>query len=226
MRLRPIWMGSLAGLCILTGAAFADVTVSHSNQPAADLSGSLSALFGQERAALGSVSPEQLGVVARLPERKARGKGMAPSVPLVDEAYLAGLPVATGDGEWECLAKAIYFEARGEDITGQIAVAEVILNRTESPLYPRTICRVVHQGGAGGCQFSFTCDGHSDAIRERSAFQIAGKIARLMLDGQPRTLTGGATHFHTVNVRPGWSRQFPRTAAIGTHYFYRASTGG
>ncbi|MDZ4136713.1 MAG: cell wall hydrolase, partial [Paracoccaceae bacterium] len=75
------------------------------------------------------------------------------------------------------------------------------------------------------CQFSFTCDGYADRIREQDAFAQAGKIARMMLDGAARDLTMGATHFHTRNVRPGWARQFPQTAAIGAHLFYRQPSG-
>ncbi|MFM2356359.1 MAG: hypothetical protein RLZZ528_2095 [Pseudomonadota bacterium] len=139
-----------------------------------------------------------------------------------DELWLASQPAATGDAEFECLAKALYFEARGESLRGQAAVAEVILNRRESPDYPRTICGVVEQGGKGGCQFSFTCDGASDRIREPEAWDRAQKVARAMLDGAPRLLTDGATHFHTPAVRPGWARRFEKTAEIGRHIFYRA----
>ncbi len=162
-------------------------------------------------------TPARLGVTARLPTAKPQ--------PVIrhDEAFLAGLPKAQGDAAWECLARAIYFEARGESIKGQFAVAEVILNRVDSPLYPDDICRVVHQGGSRGCQFSFTCDGFSDRIREKDAFETAGRIARLMLDGAPRLLTDGATHFHTRQVRPGWAHRMPRTASIGQHLFYRAA---
>ncbi|MFZ0098125.1 MAG: cell wall hydrolase, partial [Gemmobacter sp.] len=116
---------------------------------------------------------------------------------------------------------AIYHEARGETIRGQFAVAEVILNRTESPNYPTTVCRVVHQGGKKGCQFSFTCDGKSDRVSERTAWERAGKIARLALDGAPRLLTNGAIYFHTVRVRPRWMHRYDQTAAIGSHLFYR-----
>ncbi len=156
-------------------------------------------------------------------------RALRPAVPQKIEytqAFLATLPMATGNAEWECLAQAVYFEARGETVQGQFAVAEVILNRVSSPLYPKTICRVVHQGGSGGCQFSFTCDGMTDRIRERAAYRVAGKIARLMQDGAPRLLTDGATHFHTHNVRPGWAHRMPRTASIGQHLFYRVASGG
>jgi spore germination cell wall hydrolase CwlJ-like protein len=75
----------------------------------------------------------------------------------------------------------------------------------------------VHQGG----QFSFMFDGHSDTMRDRGAIDVAGRIARLMLDGAPRGLTAGATYFHTTGVNPSWARRFDRTAQIGAHLFYR-----
>ena len=139
----------------------------------------------------------------------------------LSEAWLSAQPAPEGDSNWQCLTEAVYFEARGESLDGQIAVAEVILNRVDSPLYPRTVCGVVKQRGAGGCQFSYVCDGRADRLRERSAADLAGRIARAMLDGAPRVLTDGATHFHTRGVRPDWSRRFDRTAKIGAHVFYR-----
>ena len=137
------------------------------------------------------------------------------------EEWLMAQTGPTGGEDWQCLTEAIYFEARGESLDGQIAVAEVILNRVDSPLYPRTVCGVVKQRGSGGCQFSYICDRLSDRIREVDAYRRAGKIARLMLDGAPRGLTQGATYFHTVDVNPRWARSFQRTAAIGAHLFYR-----
>lgn len=138
-----------------------------------------------------------------------------------DAGWLAGLPAATGDEQWQCLAKALYFEARGESVKGQFAVAEVVLNRVDSGLYPRSICGVVNQGTRYSCQFSFVCDGNSDRIREQGAWAQVAKVARLMVDGAPRALTDGATHFRTGAVMPSWARRFPQTAKIGAHYFYR-----
>ena len=123
--------------------------------------------------------------------------------------------------ELDCLAKALYFEARGEPAAGQRAVAEVILNRVDSPRYPSTVCGVVTQSGGGGCQFSYQCSGQSLAIREKSAFNRVNRIALEALSGAPRDLTDGATHFHTRRVNPSWSRRFVRTAQIGHHIFYR-----
>jgi len=137
------------------------------------------------------------------------------------EDWLLAQPVAQRDGEWQCLTEALYFESRGESLDGQIAVAEVILNRVDSPLYPRSVCGVVKQRGGGGCQFSYVCDGRTDRMRETEAADLAGRIARAMLDDAPRVLTEGATHFHTKAVRPSWSKRFSRTASIGAHFFYR-----
>lgn len=138
-------------------------------------------------------------------------------------AYLAGLPVASGGAQWRCLAEALYFEARGEQVKGIFAVAEVILNRVDSRHYPGSVCGVVHQGTGKKfqCQFTWTCDGHSDTIRERAAWVKVGKVARLMLDGAARPLTHGATHYHTRAVNPRWARRFAHTVTIGSHRFYR-----
>ncbi|MEM8740042.1 MAG: cell wall hydrolase [Pseudomonadota bacterium] len=133
------------------------------------------------------------------------------------------LPDADGDAQWRCLAEALYFEARGESVAGQVAVAEVILNRVEHSTYPDTVCGVVKQNQhmRNRCQFSYMCDGRPELITEPRAFSRVSKIARLMLDGQPRVLTAGATHFHTRAIRPRWARALTRTARIGAHIFYR-----
>lgn len=136
------------------------------------------------------------------------------------------LPPATGDAEWACLTEALYFEARGENLKGQMAVAEVILNRVESSRYPDTVCGVISQGSSrrNACQFSFKCDGLPERFAEPKAYERVGKVARVMLDGHKRTLTDGATHYHTTQVQPGWSRRLTRTAQFGVHVFYRRAS--
>ncbi|WP_238538229.1 cell wall hydrolase [Oceaniovalibus guishaninsula] len=138
------------------------------------------------------------------------------------DTYLDTLPAASGDAEWQCLSEALYFEARGESAEGLFAVAEVILNRRDSGLYPATVCAVVSQGTGRRyqCQFSYACDGASDAIHEPEAFVRVGKVARLMLDDAPRDLTGGALFYHTKSVSPYWSHRFDHSATIGAHLFY------
>ncbi len=124
-----------------------------------------------------------------------------------------------------CLATAIYHEARGESIRGQFAVAEVILNRVDSRRFPNSICGVVYQGvqqgRRGGCQFSFACDGNSEAMPNRSAARTAQRIAQVMSDGGHRGLTQGALYFHTTAVNPSWATRFTQTTHIGAHLFYR-----
>lgn len=183
----------------------------------------LGAVLNQERAALSVVPDARMAQLTTLPPPSARGIPTAPVV-IYDTAFVDALPVASGDAEWQCLAEALYFESRGEPVEGQFAVGEVILNRVDSAAYPTSLCGVVHQGTGRkyACQFSFTCDGKADIVRDSQAWERAGKIAAVLLDGTPRDLTNGATHFHTRAVSPSWSRQFTRTAAIGAHLFYRA----
>jgi Cell Wall Hydrolase len=171
--------------------------------------------------ALAPAVAEALGISLSIP---AFHPVSLPATALTDgltEDWLMAQPVPEGDSAWQCLTEAIYFEARGESLDGQIAVAEVILNRVDSPLYPQTVCGVVRQRGSGGCQFSYICDGRTDRMREKGSADLAGRISRAMLDGAPRTLTDGATHFHTRSVRPSWSRRYAHTATIGAHVFYR-----
>lgn len=223
MRLHHLCTSALLALGCLTGAAFAEVTVSQSNDPAAMVGQQLAALMGVEHSTLAILPPAKLNALATGPLQPKAGatRPGAPALIEYSEAWLMSQPEPQGDQQWDCLRKAIYFEARGETVKGQFAVAEVILNRVDSGEFPRTVCGVVSQRGGGGCQFSYVCDGLSDTMREREPAELAGRIARVMLDGAPRALTFGATHFHTRAVWPGWSKRFPQTAAIGAHVFYR-----
>lgn len=143
-----------------------------------------------------------------------------------DEAWLASLPNGKGGEQFTCLAEALYFEARGESIKGQVAVAEVILNRVESHKFPDTVCGVINQGTGRkyACQFSYTCDGHAEKVSEPRAYARVAKIAKAMLSGLPAKLTDGATYYHTTAVNPNWSRVFAHTTTIGVHRFYREDT--
>lgn len=138
-------------------------------------------------------------------------------------AWLNEQPVAKGGDQWTCLTQALYFEARGETVKGQAAVAEVILNRVDHPRFPDTVCGVINQGTGKRyqCQFTYTCDGRPERISEQAAWEQVGKVARAMLDGAQRNLTKGATHYHTTAVRPKWSRTYTHTATVGVHKFYR-----
>ncbi len=139
------------------------------------------------------------------------------------KSWIDAQPSAAGGDEWRCLAEALYFEARGETVKGQFAVAEVILNRVESDRFPASACGVIHQGTGKKyqCQFTYTCDGHKEVIGEPRAFERVSKVARAALDGDAPALTEGATHYHTTAVKPRWSKVYTKTAAIGDHIFYR-----
>jgi len=126
--------------------------------------------------------------------------------------------------EQQCLATAIYFEARGEPARGQVAVAEVILNRAHSPNYPDTICGVVYQNAKrrNACQFSFACDGKPDKIREKKAWALAERLAADVLAGRQWIAeVARATHYHARYVSPYWAPSMRRLARIGQHIFYQ-----
>lgn len=219
MALRNGIMALATGVALAAGAAQAGATLSASNDPSIGLHGKLSALFGQEKSAIDRLND---GALRRF---------VAPEVALgeigdVDYSrqWLAGLDApAMDDAGLKCLAEALYFEARGESVKGQFAVAEVILNRVASPAYPDDVCGVIKQGTGRKyqCQFTYTCDGHPERIGEPAAFEQVSKVAYVSLSGVAEPLTDGATHYHTKHVSPSWSRKFPRTATIGVHHFYR-----
>lgn len=208
-------------MTLLTGTAFADVTVSQSNSPETLMGEQFASLFGAEHITLNSLPQDKLSALAKGPDRTS-GKKVRSLMPY-SEAWLAGLPSPTGDGQWDCLRRALYFEARGESVQGQVAVAEVILNRREANGFPKTICGVVHATGSGACAFSYMCDSISNVMYDRVSEDRAGRIARVMLDGAPRTLTLGATFFHASWARPDWGH-LVETTAIGAHLFYKTAS--
>jgi len=131
--------------------------------------------------------------------------------------------------ERRCLAEAIYFEARSEPMIGQIAVADVILNRVKSSIYPDTICDVVYQGSERetGCQFSFTCDGSMDGVvlsKRNRLWKKSTDLAGSILAGMHVPVSRQATHYHADYVSPPWAENMSPTATIGTHKFYRFKT--
>jgi spore germination cell wall hydrolase CwlJ-like protein len=168
------------------------------------------------------------GTVA-LPETIAvlppRAPDTTPRSP-VERLHLEGEERARAE---HCLATAIYFEARDEPYVGQVAVAQVVMNRVFSGVYPRDVCGVIYQNADRhhGCQFSFACDGKHEVIKERAAWARAGRIARQTLDGELYVqAVGTATHYHASYVRPRWVREMHRLAREGTHLFYRPIAWG
>ncbi len=141
------------------------------------------------------------------------------AVPLVEKAI--------NPRQHECLSQAIYYEARGETQRGQVAVAEVIVNRVRSRLYPNSICGVVYQGShrSIGCQFTFTCDGSLGQRPRGRGWERAQRVATAVMLGYTRPVTQNATHYHTEAVNPVWSSGLVETTTIGTHIFYRLPRG-
>ena len=245
-----LWVSFALGLCLSAAVVRADdvAPVAFATQLAALLDQERAALQDLDPGYVASIMPVSVSLAlnaepAALPLPQPRPKrdfsnwraGLSlfsgkrpvevaaiPTEELYANEWLASQPKAHGDQQWACLTEALYFESRGEPPAGQFAVAEVILNRVEANDYPATICGVVRQGSGASCQFSFYCDGHPETIAEPAAYERAGKIAALMLAGAPRDLTDGATHFHTVAVKPHWAQVFDLTASIGVHKFYRA----
>lgn len=203
-------LAALAGLAVSVTAAAAELSLDPMGH-----------IVRQEQAALDALSRDRLTrLVSSDPADEA-----VPEISYTRE-WLSSQSASEGGPEWRCLAEALYFEARGESLKGQFAVAEVILNRVDSALYPDSVCGVINQGTGKRyqCQFTYTCDGQAEVIHEKRAWSQVGKVARAMLNGAPRALTKGATHYHTKAVNPRWARVYPRTATIGVHHFYRKPT--
>jgi len=137
--------------------------------------------------------------------------------------------------ELECLALNVYHESRSDNFAGRIAVADVVLNRVDSNLFPNTVCEVVNQSVMrtnwkgnevpvrGMCHFSWFCDGLSDEPMETDSYEDAEIVAEMALRGGWRGITEGATHYHATYVTPNWinDRGMVPVGRIGQHKFYR-----
>jgi spore germination cell wall hydrolase CwlJ-like protein len=148
-----------------------------------------------------------------------------------DHAWMeTPLPASVfSEKEQQCLANAIYFEARGESTRGQAAVAQVVLNRVRNPAYPKTVCGVVYQNDnwRNRCQFSFACDGIKDRVSSPWHYRKAKDIAMAVTAGKifiPEV--GSSTHYYAQYVSPGWARVMKKMTKIGLHIFYRTRGGG
>jgi spore germination cell wall hydrolase CwlJ-like protein len=158
----------------------------------------------------------------------------APPVAAVDAAPAAAQPadkLQVEDlimnklkAEHRCLSEVLYFEARGEGVKGQKAVAEVVFHRMRTGNYGHSICAVVYEGAdKRGCQFSFACNGDLKHAKAQGAWLRAQILAARILTGEESLadVTGGATSFHAVSVQPDWANELQRTVQIGNHVFYK-----
>jgi len=182
-----------------------------------------------------AVLPVDPGVVPHEGESVA-GKGQVNSQVNTDHrthmktpAERLGLEGHAREKQEKCLAEAVYFEARGEAVRGQIAVAQVVMNRVFSGFYPTTVCGVVYQNANRrlACQFTFACDGIPDVVREPDMWVRARKIAKATLDGQlwlPEVAK--STHYHAYWVHPSWVHEMKKLYRTGVHTFYRPRAWG
>lgn len=151
-------------------------------------------------------------VPAALPASLREARGLPP-------------PSMLANAERECLATAVYFEARSEPLSGQVAVAQVVLNRVADPSYPDSICEVVYENDhrRNACQFSFACDGLPETALEAKAWEQAKKVSDEVVAGQAKVQhVATATHYHAIYVDPYWAPSMQRLMKIGAHVFYRA----
>ena len=153
------------------------------------------------------------------------GEDRRPKSP-AERLNLSGVKRAKAE---KCLANAVYFESRSEPVRGQIAVAQVVMNRVFSGYYPGDVCGVVYQNAHRhlACQFTFACDGIPDLVTDQDSWTRAQRIARETLDGKlwlPEIAK--ATHYHASYVHPYWVRAMRKNSKIGLHHFYRPRKWG
>jgi len=122
-----------------------------------------------------------------------------------------------------CLTQAVYFEARGEPLIGQVAIAEVVMNRVADPKYPDNACKVVFQNQHmhNRCQFSFACDGKPDRPQDLRAWERSLKVVALVMAGERSGVAQRATHYHASYVSPDWRLRLDKVGQVGRHIFYR-----
>jgi len=175
--------------------------------------------------AAGEPSSAEAGGETIASKGEVTGEGRHPQSP-AERLGLEGNARAKAE---KCLTNAIYFEARGEPVRGQIAVAQVVMNRVFSGYYPDSVCGVVYQNARRhrACQFSFACDGKRERVDEPDAWKRAEEVAHDTLDGKlwlPDV--GKATHYHAYWVHPWWVRTMRKLDRIGVHTFYRPRRWG
>jgi spore germination cell wall hydrolase CwlJ-like protein len=176
-------------------------------------------------AAIAEVAPSDDALLPATPSTQlAYARATAP----ISTGFARGEEIEVADKQLWCLATAIYFEARGETYRGQVAVAQVVLNRVKDHRYPDTICSVVFQNQhrRNACQFSFACDGIPETVSDRTAWAQAEEIAERFTAGELYlTEVADSTHYHATYVRPDWAPRMNRTTQIGLHVFYKFKSG-
>lgn len=228
--LRSLLAAGLLSVCVMASAMSANISVTKAEeeqrrQAALDKEAAMVADLARFLAAETASTREAL-----------EGPRLKPALPVAtlaaDEDPIGALApfdfteltIAKLDAEERnCLAEAIYYEARSEPRVGQLAVADVVLNRVASRIYPNSICEVVYQGSERrtGCQFSFTCDGSMQARLNQRKWRESQDLAGAVLAGVRVPISRNATHYHADYVWPYWADNLTPTATVGVHKFYK-----
>jgi spore germination cell wall hydrolase CwlJ-like protein len=203
--MRAHWIASCLAITLLVGAVFAS-DQQQQQKVAEDKAQVL------EQKAADNKSPAPAGKSEAITQSEVQAVDPAGAAPL-DDAIT-------------CLARSIYWEAKGKDSVDMEAVANVVMNRLGHKGFPDTVCGVVKQGSESkSCQFSWWCDGRSDSVQEEVPYAMAKEIARKALNKQLPDRTSGALYFHDRTVKPDWARQYIKTADIGLFRFYKPRDG-
>jgi spore germination cell wall hydrolase CwlJ-like protein len=225
-----------AGIAAAAVALAAAATISAPSMAEETTPRAVASFAAHGEANLGDMDLALNGVEAEVAPRKAEKTGLltqlwqhatawiggeeAPPAPIrhsLDQLVAAYAAIDTADREQDCLANAVYFEARGEPIEGQLAVAEVVLNRAASGRYPADLCEVVKQPW----QFSFVHRGRfPDADKGSEAWRKAVAIARIAQRKLADALPANVLWYHATYVAPGWGKRLQRQTQIGLHIFY------
>ncbi len=224
MRIAELRAGPTNPAAGQTRIAAADpVIVSKGNdQPRISIAALDPAMDSDALDAIAGLAPESTPVPMMASDQLAYARANAPAT------YSTGTVMVASTKELWCLATAVYFEARGESYRGQVAVAQVVLNRVKDHRYPKTICGVVFQNQArrNSCQFSFACDGIPETINDPKSWAQAQEIATKVTDGELYlTEVADATHYHANYVRPAWAPRMQKVTQIGLHIFYKFKRG-
>ena len=205
-----MWIAGFAGLLVLAGCQPAEV-----DKPTAPVvvppqtTEKKAEALEQNAASGGKTVPSPAEIIKR-PEAQA-----------VDPTGAEPL-----DDALTCLARTIYWEARGESEASMEAIANVVMNRLGHDGFPDKVCSVVKQGHEqGACQFSWWCDGRSDHAWEDASYAVSKEIARRALNLQLADRTGGALYFHQLKVNPSWAAEYIKTVEIGDFVFYKPRDG-
>lgn len=214
---------SVAAGAIALGCGGSYAVLAYNAAPARDAAGPISPATAQVLMTATN-GPESVRVAAVGQEAQA----INAALPFSRGPIAAARPfLISGSGSDEqrallCLTQAVYYEAGYEPLLGRRAVAQVVLNRTRHPAFPKSICGVVYQGaGTGICQFTFVCDGALTRAPEARAWRQARLIAEAALSGFVEAGVGQSTHYHADYVTPRWAPLLTKVAQIGAHIFYR-----